>query len=193
MKERPIIFNTELVKAILAGQKTQSRRVIKPQPVLGRHWKHGWVVDPAEVDIPIAFCPYGIPGDSLWVREIFYIWQAAYLGHPEQRPIAYAEETERMNREPEGTWKKRPSIFMPRWASRITLEITGVCVEQLQDISEEDAAAEGVNPIIAGSGHLKEHWHRAAFGVLWDDLNAKRGLGWDTNPWVWRIEFRQAE
>ena len=129
-------------------------------------------------------CPYGVPGDRLWVRETFYSngmckntmschYRATYNGlfTPDTVP-----------------WKWTPSIFMPRWASRITLEITGVRVERVQDISEEDARAEGI-PDEYRAGH--RIYYRPRFKTLWDSINAKRGFGWDSNPWVWVVEFKR--
>ena len=151
-------------------------------------------------------CPHGQPGDRLWVRETFQgpMWEEGtwdpdtdynrpefceYRADGGPRP-EYVDFEDNLH---EG-WK--PSIHMPRWASRITLEVTGVRVERLQDISEEDALAEGIRqqicgwfsvPGIDGAGTTA----RAAFALLWNSLNAARGYGWDTNPWVWVIQFRR--
>jgi hypothetical protein len=91
-----------------------------------------------------------------------------------------------------GNEKWRPSIHMPRWASRITLEVTDVRVERVQEISEEDAKTEGVTPSIVGEwwDHLK---YRAGFQTLWNSINEKRGFGWDENPWVWVVEFKKGQ
>jgi len=179
MKERPIIFSDEMVRAILAGEKTQTRRVMKPQPVN--------LVDAIQWEK----CPQGIPGDRLWVRET---WAApGYLDHrkpsdiEDWNPILYRADGF-IARQFEVGWswhafmfgRWRPSVFMPRWASRINLEIVNVRVERLQDISEEDAKAEGCKGI-------KE------FRATWGRINAKRGYGWESNPYVWVIEFQVKE
>lgn len=149
MKERPILFSAPMVNAILAGRKTQTRRVVKPLP----SWQVHSVCDPNGAADPWAVwfhypdtdrvghlraCPYGVPGDRLWVRETF-----SYLGKKGRGPIAYRANTSDGERvRVDSPW--HPSIHMPRWASRLTLEITEVRVQRLQEISEEDAIAEGV-------------------------------------------------
>lgn len=207
MKERPIPFAGEMVRAILAGKKTQTRRVIKPQPELGKLWKF-WVIDPNEMDLPVVFCQYGIPGDRLWVQET--------LRRSHKGPVSFA--TYAVDLSPvtgvgapelyrgQATWRWQrsvlPSIFMPRWAGRIRLEIVQVRSERLQDISKKDAIAEGIywsNAFPEGYTIGQEiPGYGTAFGAaetcfraLWDNLNAKRGYGWDTNPWVWVIEFKR--
>ena len=199
MKERPIIFSDEMVRAILAGEKTQTRRVMKPQPVN--------LVDAIQWEK----CPQGIPGDRLWVRET---WAApGYLDHrkpsdiEDWNPILYRADgfiarqfavDKNWLSSMFGRW--RPSIFMPRWASRINLEIVNVRVERLQDISEEDAKAEGVSAVMRDSGGCLPwgEWveipsYYDGFVETWDRINAKRSCGWDTNPWVWVIEFQVKE
>ncbi len=170
MKERPILFSAPMVKAILSGSKSQTRRVVKPQPPANAHqvetWHHpdtkprfftwttaGEISDQWE---PLP-CPYGQPGDRLWVRE---------------------------------TWMG---------ASRITLEVTGVRVERLQDISEADAAAEGITPYPGHPGRwLSEHRPGlnypsaiAAYRDLWESINGPSS--WDANPWVWVVEVKRVE
>ena len=171
MKERPIIFSTEMVRAILEGRKTQTRRVIKPQPegmdeVYFRDFRR---------DFGGRKCPHGQVGDGLWVKEIYY-----------QDPgggIWYRADNDEWLQDHE-SW--RTPLFMPRWASRITLEITGLRVERLQDITEEDAVTEGLPPREqTGFDTARYRYH-----ILWDSLNAKRGYAWDSNPWVWVIEFK---
>jgi hypothetical protein len=165
MKERPILFNGEMVRAILAGQKTQTRRI------------------PPKTQQDALFCPYGHPGDRLWVRER---WAADMsfddlpprMLQPRGMPIYYHATTQCMD------YKWRPSIHMPRWASRITLEITDIRVERVQDISEEDVQAEGFSDRPASKNK---------FRIAWDLLYWKRGLGWDVNPWVWVVTFKRAE
>jgi hypothetical protein len=204
MKERPILFSAEMVRAILEGRKTQTRRVIKPQPDLlwnvmpdGRscrgdhHRSH-------DCEWEQLRCPYGVPGDRLWVRESFRMGKApncpqgiAWVGGTEEHsrviphPDAPANAMHMALR-----WEKKPSIHMPRWASRITLEIVDIRVQQLQEIGEEDAAVEGVrawSTPMPNSGHV----YIPEFINLWNKINAKRGFGWDTNPWVWAITFKR--
>ena len=172
MKERPILMNTENVKAILADRKSQTRRVIKPQPELrvsDEQYK-------ANMTKLIYLCPYGQVGDRLWVRETF-------CEHTTGGVIYRADEKPLEGIYSYHTW--RPSIHMPRWASRITLEITEVRVERVQEITEEDAKTEGVNEISL----IDRDGYYSSFADLWDSINAKRGYGWDTNPWVWVISF----
>lgn len=186
MKERPILFNGEMVRAVLAGQKTQTRRI------------------PSKTQQYALFCPYGHPGDRLWVRETFCTFEQSNGS----QGVAYRADTEDGWYSPcetltggypshcschpgcegctAGRWKPtwRPSIHMPRWASRITLEITDVHVERVQDISEEDVQAEGFSDRPASKNK---------FRIAWDLLYWKRGLGWDVNPWVWVVTFKRAE
>lgn len=209
MKERPIIFSGEMIKAILDGRKTQTRRIIKNQPgprtvayteLLPGHFKpvrslrdftgdiggkdhkkalnEFWANEKNET----LYFPYGQPGDRLWVRET---WAIGIM-------LAGGFSYKASNHRPADGEKWRPSIHMPRAASRITLEITGVRVERVQDINavrHDDVLAEGwpfgekaqdENPV-------------NDFRRLWDSLNKKRGYGWDTNCYVWVIEFKRVE
>lgn len=201
MKERPIIFSGSMMRAILSKQKVQTRRIIKPQPVLGKPWKD-WIVDPEEMDLPMAYCPYGIARDFLWVRET---WATSIKWDglppriiPTHSPVWY-KATSQGKGDIIGKW--RPSIYMPRWASHIMLEITDVRVERLQDISVKNCIAEGFDPVqqTADGITLIPAWQVAddtahlMFRQKWDELNAKRGCGWDKNPWVWVIDFRMLE
>ena len=163
MKERPIIFSTPMVKAILDGRKTQTRRVIKDQPPLSMRD----MFKPKNLK-----CPYGQVGDRLWVRETFKPYNC--MGG-----FAYKADGDLSTGFP---WK--PSIHMPRGASRITLEITESRAERLQDISEEDAKAEGVKCCPNAVSDYKHH-----FMILWDSINGKK-YPWDSNPWVWVISFK---
>ncbi len=193
-KERPILFSAPMVRALLAGTKTQTRRVVKPQPEFDgpERLHHAEVALWREAMLTLR-CPYGQPGDRLWVRET---WQAVngddrarhIVTHP--RPnrgwIEYAA-TPRLD---EPAYKWRPSIHMPRWASRITLEVTSVRVERLQDISEADALAEGVNvhPDHHGKPRTSIYSPVQAYADLWDQIN---GAGsWAANPWVWAVSFK---
>ena len=187
MKERPIIFSGPMVRAILEGRKTQTRRVVKPQhdcrydglaparEYLGRKHLGSWGAYFGWAFVP---CPYGQPGDQLWVREAW--------GYDCDRNLVFRADGElaEVNR-----W--RPSIHMPSWASRITLEVTDVRVERVQDISDLDALAEGIQVIGRTEvNDLSRGKFRHAFRALWDSINAKRGHGWDKNPWVWVVQFR---
>jgi hypothetical protein len=224
MTERPIIFNDEMVRAILDGKKTQTRRVIKPQP--SKRSNHIWANENQ-----FAFCewthdkgakceedsviksPYGVPGDRLWVREVFALESSQEVSydppHKDGRPLLEVDGGFE-----HGTWWEQPHyqatdeipdlcyddkdepfcrwsspIYMPRWASRILLEIEEVRVERVQDISTPDSKAEAPpcpdgwpnypsNPIIA-------------FMFLWAAINeGKPGRGWHDNPWVWVITFK---
>ncbi|MCA6998174.1 ASCH domain-containing protein [Dickeya solani] len=214
MKERGMIFNADMVRAILDGRKTQTRRVIKPQPdedglakITGGPW-----VDTSERRYA---CPFGQPSDRLWVRETFSLlgnedscpidWfdnrvkgggpgaARIYRASCEQNPGDYGvwsipddadwkPHTDDMKFD--GTWT--PSIHMPRWASRITLEITGVRVERLNSISEEDARAEGAQPSPYAITP-PEAVYRVGFRNLWKSIYGAES--WQANPWVWVIEF----
>ena len=200
MKEGPILFSGPMVRAILEDRKTQTRRVLTPQPATSwmegiqvpLDWsqyykggkKHLWIPYPEDIHKEII-CRYGAPGDRLWVRETFC--QPVYAGG--KPTVTSYRATDPL---PNTRIKWKPSIFMPRSASRITLEIKGIRVERLQDISEEDAKAEGVATAIAGvspSGLTRTY--RTGFVGGWNHINAKRGFGWDVNPWVWVIEFQR--
>lgn len=180
MKERPIIFSAPMVRAILAGQKTQTRREAKG--LIG-FTAIGQPVTVSRDGFPCEYiCPYGKPGDRLWVREA---WAAPHAHDhlvprwiPRDARIHYAATEDR------GGLIWRSPIFMPRWASRITLEITGIRVERLQDISAVDCWAEGI-------GHSPDVDPRHEYTELWESLN---GAGsWAANPWVWALAFRRVE
>ncbi len=197
--ERPILLNDEMVRAILEGWKTQTRRVIKPQPTLcersGFRWKgyaYGIGSDHLETQCNFArpACPQGKPGDRLWVRETWCAVDDTELDG--ERWVDYRATPKYSAEHPAG-WenapdspealKWRPSIHMPRWASRITLEITDVRVERLQDISEDDSMAEGI--LFEGD----QPSPRDNFSALWELINGPDS--WDANPWVWVIEFKR--
>ena len=176
-----------MVRAILAGSKTQTRRAIKPKPDLVAGSVVGFRTPGDEKRGRLAKqipCPYGAPGDRLWVREA---WQSHTGQMGESIVYAYrATDDKRL-----GPW--RPSIFMPRDASRITLEVTEVRVERLQDISEADARAEGVwtgqpEMLAAGARGMNLN-HRSAYASLWEQINGP--ASWDANPWVWAISFKR--
>ena len=186
MKEHPILFSGPMVKAILEGRKTQTRRVIKPQPVFdsadlnGKPYFRWRGLERSQWALS-TYCPYGQVGDRLWVRETFY---TDNYRRSNGLPVLYKADGE--------TRSWLPSIHMPRWASRITLEITGVKVERIQEIQDTptDALKEGIK--------LKQPYVHADLKVvadfkeLWDSINAKRGYGWDVNPWDWALTFKVA-
>lgn len=183
VKERPILFSGPMVRAILEGRKTQTRRVKKPQPIdLGVIHIVGQIK-----------CPYGQPGDRLWVRETFCPDWCDEVIYRADDPTGRAARDAGYSHEPK--WK--PSIFMPRWASRIDLEVVGIRAERLQEISEDDALAEGCEPgggACSGPMDPVEYDGYTAsdeFAALWDSINAKRGHSWESNPWVWVVEFKR--
>ena len=200
MKERPILFNGDMVRSILAGQKTQTRRPIKrpfeihAEGYLARPDGLGGRLRPYP-------CPFGKPGDRLWVKE-------THARHPQFAEVAYRADGEAFEDADGFTWhpKWTPSIHMPRILSRITLEITNIRVERVQDISEDDAWAEGVEELdvtgvfsavglcdTARRYGMSMEDTRCIYAHLWDTLYAARGLGWDVNPWVWVVTFKRVE
>lgn len=225
MKERGIIFNSEMVRAILDGRKTQTRRIINPQPELtqksGFKWKgvlFGAGSDDRETNRNFAHknCPLGKIGDRLWVRETFALlgnedgvcvdWNDQIVYKSEEAARIYKASCEQKdgdyglwsipndadwkphtdNHKYDGTW--RPSIHMPRWASRITLEITDVRVERLQEASDDDFKAEGypLERELTGGSTDAFCWFRH----LWDSVS-KPDCNYESNPWVWVIEFKR--
>lgn len=250
-REKPILFNADMVRAILDGRKTQTRRIVKP---------HGWTIEQmskykfADVlnasessglscqqpatsayagfqigsnDTPGYFkCPFGTVGDQLWVRETFFAFGRWEMRYSEKKnrdewhfvdmtlecgnAYKYDADNPNLTSPPSRIgaltgWYRRPAIFMPRQASRIQLEITNIRVERLQDISEEDAIAEGVKKIIlqkpfprAGETFWEGYENKRkayrdtaidSFSSLWNST----GGDWDANPWVWVIEFKRVE
>ena len=190
MKERPILFSTLMVKSLLEGRKTQTRRVVKPQPDKILHgepyWKLGGFRD--------AWKPWGIKGDCLWVRETWCPYPEELTGRRWYRATDEKSHSRwRDNsKQPKHLFNWRPSIFMPRWASRITLEITNVRIERLQDITEEDAIKEGCAHTGLGVSADEIESAREQFEKLWDSINGKK-FPWDSNPYVWVIEFQRRE
>jgi len=205
--EHPILFNGDMVRAIIDGRKTQTRQLIKPQPhpdFLARgvveirpQWplQDGvrWFMEDGCSEL--RACPYGGPGDTLWLRETWApdrLWKPGETITEPERVIYRADESRRrVDHCYVGRW--RPSIHMPRWASRLTLEITGVRVERVHDIDGMDALAEGVLIPDGGSYDERLPQYREAFRELWDSTYAKKGFGWDTNPWVWVIDFKKQD
>ncbi|WP_425030649.1 hypothetical protein [Pantoea agglomerans] len=207
MRERPIIFNADMVRAVLDGRKTQTRRIMRVQPeVIPKEDEFGkpgfWIPFNAgktmlrNEDMYIA-CPFGFKGDRLWVREAFRVHSratdVATLVYKASEQQSWTQQTHRVPIEKcnkpavVDTWT--PSIHMPRWASRITLEITGVRVERLRDLSEQDAKSEGVMP--PAGGVLPGWEHRINFRDLW--MSIYDADNWEANPWVWVIEFKRVE
>jgi hypothetical protein len=211
VKERPILFSGQMVCALLDGSKTQTRRIVKPQPPMGTRdvftfhhpspRTHYWAFDGDSLLDWAYPCPQGDLGDRLYVREawqhsnhplgpyepdcdVFY--RADYLDDPLGADLERSADGVRRQ------W--RPSIHMPRAASRITLEVTGVRMERLNDISEDDARAEGCAPAwldVNGEdvNAYGQPTYRQGFARLWRDIN---GAGsWDANPWVWVVDFQR--
>lgn len=175
MKDHPILFSGPLVRAILSGKKTQTRRLIS-----------GRALAMIERDShEILPCPYGQPGDRLWVREA---WGYDQDG-PHSGPVLFRADRD----DPGIRW--RPSIHMPRWASRLSLEVVEVRVQRIQDISEEDAQAEGIHEHPAAKIMLDaKGTHVGAFLMAWNAINGKRpGGSWEANPWVWAVSFRRVQ
>ena len=219
MSEKPILMNGEMVRAILDGRKTQTRRVIKPQPFIamanggsiewvGVNKRAGGVGIDEFSQSMLIHTPYAV-GDTLWARETWLLngtpsldklriqfkvgderpHDKNYIGYLVRRyALKHYEDAKRMYLTHERKW--RPSIHMPRWAARIFMTVNTVRVERVQDISEEDAKAEGVSPENAqlyGRGGAYQN----GFWELWDSINEKRGYGWDVNPYVWVYEFER--
>ena len=246
MKEKPILFQGDMIRAILEGRKTETRQIIKKQPMKGQ-----------KINTTLREmnkCPYGQVGDRLWVRETFKVgaWRDQgqlriafdYRASPElvNTPWCYPSSSKEYTNQilkavleldkkgietvdggPDRIYKWeagksplnwKPSIFMPRWASRINLEITEIKVERVQDIGQRDVLNEGMTLLTKDNGRTYkfgmadsdglpgnddygwqwQEWevdHKKAFFKLWDSINKKRGYSWDSNPWVWVIKFRR--
>ena len=244
MKERPILFSAPMVRALLNDSKTQTRRIAKFEAIepglnmqftglrAERRSNGQWTLQSRDAATNLndrtrpLYCPYGQPGDRLWVKETHYRYgkwvKAGFTASGRQRwrfkanggSVLYPEQVHDIvlpSKRTQLGWHKRPSIFMPRWASRITLEVTGVRVERLNDISPDDAQAEGLATItkdgklfkygipdrdgLPGEDNYGWPWHEwrispvDAYQRLWTQIN---GLGsWFSNPWVWVVEFKQ--
>jgi hypothetical protein len=221
MKVRPILFSGAMVRAILAGRKTQTRRIVKPQPEKNipnenSDGTHGLLLfDGVWKDY--SWCPYGQPGDRLWVRETFCLQSSAIdlevMGKedlPTDRPLKALPDGGHLFPHYRATddapdlayddcgcdevgphchWK--PSIHMPRWVSRLSLEVTGIRVERLQDIIESDAEAEGVDFLRHIPDADETLSAKVLYEILWESIN---GAGsWAANPWVWVVEFRRLD
>nr|WP_234705246.1 MULTISPECIES: hypothetical protein [Pseudomonas syringae group] len=213
-KERPILFSAPMVRAILSDQKTVTRRVVKPQycegpwsvkPALESHHSgHShdwWLPTGSQPYAALPKCPYGKAGDRLWVRETWYCDHFEVMRGPYLKPddldigeahndgtLVYAADGLAPYEQEQPTWK--PSIHMPRWVSRILLEITDVRVERLQEISEEQALDEGVMSCkqdIDPDGN--DYSPQELFAGLWTMINGDGS--WQSNPWVWAVEFKR--
>lgn len=207
MKERPILFSAPMVRALLNCTKSQTRRIVKPSHIKFFEPSMNAALERSPT-LATAFCPYGQPGDRLWVRET---WQGPlideeleeefhqspdYFKKPEFCAYRATDTLDAINADGEALgW--RPSIHMPRWASRILLEITAVRVERLADISKDDAMAEGIVLQPDGGFGLADSTHynfsdpTDSYCSLWESIN---GAGaWFANPWVWVVEFQRAE
>lgn len=221
MAEHPILMNAPMVRATLAGTKTQTRRLVKPKRLPDGHWmvetrgtRHElthWDNDQADTS-PIA-CPYGQPGDRLWVRESteadYDTYDAVVLARycADRATVMYTDEDDGEPIQAAAHWDYprdvRPSIHMKREQARITLEITRVRVERLQDIGEADAVAEGVAPqptcrpdddtaAFSRIGRVHgDSFPIARYAALWEHINGPGS--WAANPWVWVVEFKRAE
>jgi hypothetical protein len=238
--EMPVLFNGTMVRAILGGAKTITRRPVVPMAGRQRQWLTPALLtqsprltmcrlsDEDGGDLgaqmehpkggPLGWvrCPLGAPGDRLWVRESWCAADTMYYEHDQSPPrvVGYLADRSALSfedafdgRKPrvipafdreQWNWKRlrgRPSIHMPRWASRLSLDVVSVGVERVQDITEDDARREGIEPVNGGWGLAGESWScgsaRGAFQTLWDLIGGDGA--WRENPWVWRVEFTRAE
>ena len=186
MKEHPILFSSLMVRAILDGRKTETRRVIKPQPPKWFDKCHA-TEPPMQKGIMVATKRYGVANDHLWVRET-WAHTNDYDGDVslEGRRALYRADQEQALR----PFRWRPSIHMPKWAARLWLEVVDVRVERVQNITTEGARAEGC----PGCRDDLPNSHATTwFRALWNSINAKRGYPWASNPWVWVVRFRRIE
>jgi len=201
MKERLILFSAPMIRALLDGRKTMTRRVVKPQPDGHRRWTKladaaWWTASPGEdwqssVDVR---CPFGDPGDRLWVRETFAYagprgerdGQVVYRADLSDDEVRDSNLAPSLAREYGSQW--RPAIHMPRWASRLTLAITAVRVERVQEITDEDAVREGVVEDRGPGETWYEGKAKGIFARLWDTIHGPGA--WDRNDWVWVVEFK---
>lgn len=200
MKEHPILFSGPMVRAILDGRKTQTRRVVKPQLIdsVIKHrdqWLSASHVDNLPLDGTAFRCPYGSDGDRLWVRETYCVRDiydddkpSILPSSPECACLHYMADGPKQSFH----GKTRPGIFMPRWAYRIGLEINGIRLQRLQEINEEDSLSEGVDKSRCGQeGYAMDpiYSYRTGFVRAWNLINGKTHP-WSNNPWVWAITFK---
>lgn len=212
-RELPILFSGPMVRAILDGRKTVTRRLVSPRPpavpdvvrisgsdygifsdsrALPSEFRVSgpvWAVRQLMGREPEWKCPYGAAGTRLWVRETWGLWDTQPSDGPERARVFYRATDGDRHELRHQLW--RPSIFMPRWASRLTLEVVGVHIERLQEITEEGALAEGVESITLEDVPRPAAWScRHDFSRLWDAINGKRAP-WEENPFVWVVDFRR--
>jgi hypothetical protein len=193
-----------MVRAILDGRKTQTRRVMKPVPtfnaggaILDADGGQEDYVEPHWVLPSACSCPYGKPGDLLWVREGFAVQPELWADNHGPQPIHYtADQVIGFAGKPDQRqiedYRSKPSIHMPRWASRITLRITDIRVERLQDITEDDARAEGCDPARwIDETDVGMEGYREGFARLWNKINGPGA--WDANPWIWAVSFERVK
>lgn len=204
MKEHPILFSTPMVQAILEGRKTMTRRIVKPQPNAIAPFEYGMPTEAYYGDWPHSGyakelkCPYGQPGDHLWVRETFQHTKILNI-NPEDKNYGYVYKADGQPWEDYEGWTWKPSIFMPREASRIDLLIKSIRVERLQDISDKDAINEGIEVIHESDYTVYKNYLLKvklgsvnpikSFRTLWQSINGPGS--WEANPWVWVIEFER--
>jgi hypothetical protein len=228
MTDRPILFSAEMVRAILDGKKTQTRRAMKVQPwpeatvevgpyhphridrngesqpgpaVFGAIWDHQDIVNGGDAGLR---CPYGAPGDTLWVRETWckgaddgrqvpLRMATLYRADGEHVTLSDGDGFTQTNRDGSEKLPWRPSIHMPRWASRITLRITDIRVERLHDITEDDARAEGCPYPTEWAGRFvdRDETAKTWFKSLWNKINGPGA--WEANPWVWVVAFERVK
>lgn len=202
---KPILFSTPMVQAILSGKKTMTRRIVKPQPgedceagkvpiILGNEDDWGkWYWDTEEGERILKFCPYGMPGDILWVRESFYDCSQVEQPPCDLDPSAQDYMPRFSYKADHDDWEEvrwRPSIHMPKEACRLFLKVKSISIERLQDISEEDARSEGAGPATLHN-QTGNYTHKYGFQRLWYEINGHES--WNANPWVWVIEFESVE
>lgn len=216
MKERPILFSAAMVRAILEGSKTVTRRIVKPRPPEGlrsdglvvfssdRKGRGKWAWENLGGCRLLWVRPPCLAGDQLWVRET---WQAVDFGPPERIPkergkwtLVYAADPDWSNTQEERGFPWRPSIHMPRWASRITLDVVSVRPERLWDITDAEIEREGAVARVhhgdfgalpvSGFDGVAHMTRRALWAAGWNGINGKTAP-WESNPWVWRIEFKR--
>jgi len=244
MKERPILFNPDMVAALLDERKNQTRRVVKPQPLPSTHYvnpynkniKHmtAWTKDHKMIlgagnikNMAHWACPHGFPNDELWVKESHYLYghwvtltgqktktgkQKTKFCYQQSKGVMFLDKPPKKihtkNERGRG-WHRRPSIFMPRWASRLQLKINNVKVERVQDVTEKDAIGEGVfkfdldkdsaEDFGAWRNYLKDEFSgwigcrtaKDSFMSLWDSINKDRGHSWESDPWTWVVNFEK--
>lgn len=206
--EKPILFSTEMVQAILAGRKTMTRRVVKPQQLIKGDGSlntcfmtnHLWKKVHKEMPMafgPIYFCPYQI-GTVLWVKETWRVVKVDdihkkmlvdYLADKSERVVKFSTERYDKFRKfyKKNGWQS--SLFIPREASKLLLKVTNIRFERLQEITERDAMKEGFLGYYDSYADEQVTEATDDFVLLWDSLNKHRGYGWDSDPWVWVVEF----